>query len=94
MDIQTLIKGFSCYTTCDNAEVTLRHDVVFVPVSTYTHQPCIHKYCSFHSWWKAVACYFTDQVKSDQVMKKLANHAFCYLKIWVTVDEPGKSEVD
>ena len=36
MEIQTLMKGHSCYTTCDNAQVTLRHVVVVVPVSTLT----------------------------------------------------------
>ena len=34
LEIQTLMKGESCYTTHDNAEVTLRHAVVVVPVST------------------------------------------------------------
>ena len=54
---QTLVKGHLCYTTRDNAEVTLRHAVVVVTVSTQTHQPCIHKYFDFHSWWTAVAVF-------------------------------------
>ena len=33
-EIQILMKVHSCYTTRDNAEVTLRHAVVVVPVST------------------------------------------------------------
>ena len=77
MEIQTLMKGNLCYTTRDNAEVTLRHVFVVVPVSTYTHQPCIHKYCDSHHWWTAVAWYLTDQEKSDRVLKKLATHALC-----------------
>ena len=88
------MKGHSCYTTIDNAEVTLQYDVVLVTVSTQTHQPCIHKYCDFHSWWTAVAQYFTDQVKSDQVLKKLATLALCSMKIWITVDEPRTTGVD
>ena len=44
VQIQTFMKGHFCYTNCDNAEVTLRNSVVVVPVSTQTHQPCIHKY--------------------------------------------------
>ena len=88
------MKGHSCYTTCGNSEVTLRHDVVVVPVSTYTHKPCIHKYCDFHSWWTAVAWYLTDKVKSDQVLKNLATHALCYVKIWTTVEKPSTYELD
>ena len=34
VDIQTSMKGCSCYTTSDNSEVTLQHDVVVVIVST------------------------------------------------------------
>ena len=34
VDIQTLMKGHSCYTNRDNAEVTLWHAVAVVPVST------------------------------------------------------------
>ena len=34
VEIQTLMKGHLCYTTRDNAQVTLRHVVVIVPVST------------------------------------------------------------
>ena len=77
VEIQTLMKGHSCYTTCDNSEVTLRHVVVVVTVSTYTHQPRIHKYCDFHYWWTAMVWYLTDQEKSGRVLKKLATHALC-----------------
>ena len=87
MEIQTLMKGYSCYTTCDNSEVTLRHAVVVVLVSTYTHQPYIHKYCDFNYWLMAVAWYFIDQVKSKQVLKNLATLVICYVKIWMTVNE-------
>ena len=31
---KTLMKGRSCYITCDKSELTLRHDFVVVPVST------------------------------------------------------------
>ena len=55
VDIQILMKCHSCYKTRDNAEVTLRHAVVVVPVSTQINQPCIHKYWDFHYWWTAVA---------------------------------------
>ena len=34
MEIQTLVNSSSCYTNHDNAEVSLWHDVVIVPVST------------------------------------------------------------
>ena len=85
MEIQTFTKGHSCYTTRDNAEVTLKNVVVVVPVSTWTHQPCIHKYCDFHSWWTAVVWYLKDQVKSDRVLMKLATHALCYVESWMTV---------
>ena len=34
MEIQTCMKGHSCYTACDNVEVTLWHAVVVVTVST------------------------------------------------------------
>ena len=94
MEIKTLMNGRSCYTTCDNAEVTLRHAVVVVPVSTYTHQPFIHKYCNFHYCCTAVAWYLIDQVKSDQVLKKLVTHVLCSVKSWVTVYEQRKAEVD
>ena len=94
MDIQTLIKGHSCYTTRDNDEVTLLHVVFVVPVPTYTHPPCIHKYCDFNSWWTAVAWYLTDQVKSERVLKKLATHELSYVKSWMTVDEPRTAELD
>ena len=93
MEIQTLMKGHFCYTTRDNDEVTLRHDVVVVPVSTYTHQPYIHKYCDFHYWWKVVAWYFTDQVKSDRLLKKLATHVLCYMKSSMNVGEPRKAKL-
>ena len=66
------MKVHSCYTTRDYAEVKFRRDVVVVLVSTETHQPCIHKYCDFHSCWTVVAWYLTDQVNSDRVLKKLA----------------------
>ena len=62
--MQTLMKGHLCYTTSDNTEVTSRHAVVVIPVSTWTHQPCIHKYCDLRYWWTAVAWYLTDQVNS------------------------------
>ena len=94
MDIQTLMKGNSCYTTRDNSEVTLRNDVVIMPMSTYTDQPYIHKYCDLHYWWMAVAWYLTHQVKSDQVLKNLATLALCSVKIWMTVDETRTAEVD
>ena len=34
MEIQTFIKGRSCYTNRDNYELTLQNAVVIVPVST------------------------------------------------------------
>ena len=34
VEIQTLMKGHPCYTTRDDAEVTLQHIVVVVLVST------------------------------------------------------------
>ena len=83
-----------CYTTRDNSEVTLRHVAVVVPVSTQTHQPCMHKYSDFHYWWTAVAWYLTDQAKYDWLLKKLATHALCYVKSWMTVDEPMTAELD
>ena len=73
--------GHSCYTTRDNAELTYWYAVVVVPVSTQTHQPCIHKYCNFLYWWTTVAWYLTDQVNYEQVLKKFATHEFCYVKI-------------
>ena len=36
----------------------------------------------------------TDQVKSDQVLKKLANLALCSVKSQMTVDKPRTDEVD
>ena len=94
VEIQTLMKVHVCYTTRDNAEVTLRHVVVVVPLSTQTHQPCIHKYCDFHYWWTAVAWYLMDQVKSYRVLKKLTTHALCYVKIWMNVDELSTADMD
>ena len=88
------MKGHSCYTNCDNAEVTLCYDVVVVPMSTQTHPPCIHKYCDFRSWWTAVTWYLIDQLKSDQVSKELVTLELCYVKIWMTVDKPRTAEVD
>ena len=41
-----------------------------------------------------MAWYLTDQVKSDQVLKKLATLELCSAKIWVTVDELSTAEVD
>ena len=84
--MQKLMKGHFCYKTCDSSEVTLRHTVVVVPVSTYTHQLCIHKYCDFHYWWMAVSWYLTDQVKSDQVSKKIVTHVLCSMKSCMNVD--------
>ena len=80
------MKVHLCYTTRDHAELTLRYTVVVVPVSNYIHKPCINKYGDFHSWRTAIAWYLKDQVKSEWVLKKLATHAFCYVKIWMTVD--------
>ena len=94
MEIQTLMKGCSCYTTRDNSEVTLRHAVVVVMVSTYTHQQCIRKYCDFHSWWKAVAWCLTDQMKYHQVLKNLGTLALCSVKSWMTVSKPRTAELD
>ena len=88
------MKGNLCYTTCDNSEVTLHHSVVIVPVSTYTHQLCIHKYCDLHYWWTAVAWYLTDRVKSDQLLKKLVTLVLCSVKSWMNVDKPSTAEVD
>ena len=42
----------------------------------------------------AVAWYLTDQLKSDQVSKKLVTLALCYVKIWMTFEEPRKAELD
>ena len=94
MEIKTLMKGNSCYTTSDNAEVTLQHAVVVVPVSSYINQPCIHKYCDLHDWWTELAWYLTDQVNSYQVLKKLATLELCYLKSWMIVDNMRTAEVD
>ena len=88
------MKGRLCYTTRDNSEVKLQHAVVVVPVSTQTHQPCMHKYCNFRSWWTDVAWYLTDKVKSERVLKKLATHALYYVKIWMSVDEPRTAKLD
>ena len=88
------MKGQSCYTTSDISEEKLWHAVVVVPVPTKTHQPCIHKYCDFHHWWTMVVWYLTDQVKSDRVLKKLATRVLCYVKSWMTVDEPRTAELD
>ena len=85
MEIQTLMKGYSFYTTRDNGELTVMHAVVVVLVSTYTYQPFIQKYCDFQSWWTEVAWYLTDQVKYDQLLKKLATLVICYVKSWMTV---------
>ena len=41
-----------------------------------------------------VAKYLTDQVKSDRVLKKLATHVLCFVKIWMNVDEQRTDEVD
>ena len=41
-----------------------------------------------------MAWYLTDQVKSDQVLKKLATLALCSVKSWMTIDEPRTFEVD
>ena len=94
MEIKILMKGHSCYISRDNTEVTLRHAVVVVPVSTYTHQPSIHKYCKFHSWCTAVVLYLIDQVKSNQLLKKLETMALCSVKIWINIDKPSTAEVD
>ena len=87
------MKGNLCYTTRDNAKVTLQRAVVFFLVSTYTHQPCIHKYFDFHAWWTVVAWYFKYQVKSEQLLKKLATLALFSVKSRMTVDEPRIAEV-
>ena len=93
MEIQTFMKGSLCYTNRVNSELTLRHAVVVVPVSTYTHQTSIHKYCDFHSWWTLVVWYLMDQVNSDQVLKNLATLVLCSMKIWMAVDKQRTSEV-
>ena len=41
-----------------------------------------------------MAWYLTDQVNSDQVLKKLATHELFYLKIWMYVDKPSTDEMD
>ena len=41
-----------------------------------------------------MAWYLTDQVKSEQVLKKLATHALCYVKICMTVEELRTTDVD
>ena len=41
-----------------------------------------------------MAWYLRDQVNSDRVLKKLATHVLCYVNSWMTVDEPGTSELD
>ena len=40
-----------------------------------------------------MAGYLTDQVKSDQVLEKLATLELCSVKIWMTVDKPRTAEV-
>ena len=94
MEIQTLMKGHLCYTTRDNTEVTLRHDVVVVPVSIYTHQLFIHKYCDLHSWWTEVAWYLMDRVNSDQVLKKLVTLPLCSVNRWMAFDKPRTAKMD
>ena len=81
------MKGHLCYTTRYNSGVTLRYDVVVFLVLTWTHEPCINKYCDFHYWWMAVAWYLTYQVKSNGVLKNIATHALCYVKICMTVEK-------
>ena len=93
MEIQTFMKGRLCYTTSDNAEVTLRHAVFILLVSAYTHQLCIHKYLDFQYWWTAVAWYLTDEVKSNRILKKLVTHVLFYVKSWMTVDKPRTAEL-
>ena len=88
------MKDHLCHIPRDNANVTLWNAVVAVTVSTYTHQPCIHKYCDFHYWWTAMAWYLKDQVKSNWVLKKLETCAMCYLKIWITFDESMTAKLD
>ena len=88
--IQTLMKGHSFYKTRDIDEVTLQHAVFVVPVSTYTHQPCIHIYSDFRYWWTVVAWYLMDQVKSDRLLKKLATRALCYVKRLMNINKPRK----
>ena len=41
-----------------------------------------------------MAWYLTDQVKSDQVLKKLATLELCSVKSWMTVDKPMTADVD
>ena len=89
-----MIKVHSCYTTLDSSEVTLRHDVVVVLVSTYTHQSYIHKYCNLYSCWTAVAWYLTDQVKSNQVLKNFATLELFSVKSWIAVNKPRTDDVD
>ena len=93
VEIQTLMKGHLCYTTRDNAELTLPHAISVVSVSKQTHQPCIHKYCDFHYWWTAVTWYSTYQEKSNQLLKKLVNMSLCSVKRLVIFDKPRTSEV-
>ena len=40
-----------------------------------------------------MAWYLTDQVKSDQLLKKLATKALCSMKMSMTADEPRTAEV-
>ena len=35
-----------------------------------------------------------DKVNYEQVLKKIMTLELCYVKIWMTVDEPRKAEVD
>ena len=88
------MKDHFCYTTRDNAEVTLCNDVVIVPLSTQTHSLCITKYFDFRSWWMGVSWYLTYQLNSDQVLKKLVILAFFSVNSWMTVDKPRTVEVD
>ena len=41
-----------------------------------------------------MAWYLTYQVKSKMLLKKLATHALCFVKIWMTVDKPSTAELD
>ena len=41
-----------------------------------------------------MAWYLMDQVKSEQVFKKLETLELCSVKIWITVDELRTTELD
>ena len=41
-----------------------------------------------------MAWYFMDQVKYDKLLKNLATHAFCFVKIWMTDDDLNTAEAD